>query len=99
MRDLMRYKASVLALMATNLVPLFGVLFLSWDTFEIVGLYWIENVIIGGINVLKIATCFPNSSELDPTKFGIQKAAPRFRKGVRSAKPERQASKLFFVTL
>jgi hypothetical protein len=98
MRDLARYKASVLALIATNLVPLFGVLFLSWDAFEIVGLYWVENVIIGAINVLKIATCFPNPSQLDPTKFANQEAVPRFRKGVRSAKPQHQASKLFFVT-
>jgi Family of unknown function (DUF6498) len=97
MRDLTRYKASVLALIATNFVPLFGVLFLSWDTFEIVGLYWIENVIIGAINVLKIATCFPNPSQLDPTKVANQEAVQRFRKRVRSAKPERQGSKLFFV--
>jgi Family of unknown function (DUF6498) len=97
MRDLTRYKASVLALIATNFVPLFGVLFLSWDTFEIVGLYWIENVIIGAINVLKIATCSPNPAELEPTKFGLQDAAQRSRNGDRRAKAAHHASKLFFV--
>jgi hypothetical protein len=96
MRDLTRYKASVLALIATNFVPLFGVLFLSWDTFEIVGLYWIENVIIGAINVLKIATCSPNPSELDATKFDTQDAVRRFSKRRRRVRRE-HASKLFFV--
>jgi Family of unknown function (DUF6498) len=97
MRDLSQYKTSILALIATNLVPLFGVLFLSWDTFEIVGLYWIENVIIGAINVLKIATCFPNPSQLDATKFDTQDAVRRFSKRGRGARRQQHASKLFFV--
>lgn len=45
----------VLALLAANTVPLFGVVFLGWDTFTIVLLYWTENVIIGFYNVLKMA--------------------------------------------
>lgn len=99
MRDLARYKASVLALIVSNLVPLFGVIFLSWDTFEIVGLYWVENVIIGAINVLKIATCRPNPAELDPTKLGVQGAAGRPRKPTRVGARELPASKLFFIPL
>jgi hypothetical protein len=44
----------VVALLAANMVPLFGVLFLHWDAFYIVLLYWAENVVIGFYNVLKM---------------------------------------------
>ena len=43
---------SILALIAANLAPLFGVLFFGWDAAAIVLLYWIENLIIGAYNVL-----------------------------------------------
>ena len=43
-----------IALLAANALPLFGVLFLHWDAFYIVLLYWAENVVIGFYNVLKM---------------------------------------------
>jgi hypothetical protein len=43
-------------LIAANVLPLVGVLALGWDTFAIVALYWVENVVIGAINVLKMIT-------------------------------------------
>jgi hypothetical protein len=46
---------SLLALVAANAVPLVGVLFLQWDAFAIVALYWAENVAVGFYNVLRIA--------------------------------------------
>ena len=49
------FDISVIALLAANVVPLFGVLFLDWDAFFIVLLYWSENLIIGFYNILKIA--------------------------------------------
>jgi hypothetical protein len=45
----------LLALLAANAVPLFGVLFLKWDAFYVVLLYWAENLVIGFYNVLKMA--------------------------------------------
>ena len=45
----------VIALLAANAIPLFGVLFLDWDAFFIVLLYWSENLVIGFYNILKIA--------------------------------------------
>jgi hypothetical protein len=57
LRRFFEYKPSAWALIAANVLPLLGVLFWGWDTFEIVALYWVENVIIGAINVLKMITC------------------------------------------
>ena len=45
----------VIALVAANLLPLWGVCFLKWDAFYIVLLYWSENLAVGFYNILKIA--------------------------------------------
>jgi hypothetical protein len=65
LRGFPEYRASAWALVAANVLPLIGVLLLDWNTFEIVALYWVENVIIGAINVLKMVTCNPNPDEVD----------------------------------
>jgi hypothetical protein len=44
----------VIALLAANAIPLFGVLFLGWNAFYVVLLYWTENIVIGFYNVLKM---------------------------------------------
>lgn len=41
-------------LVAANLLPLAGVAFLGWRVHEVVFLYWIENVVIGVFNVLRM---------------------------------------------
>jgi hypothetical protein len=45
----------VISLLIANAIPVWGVLFLGWDAFYIVLLYWTENLIIGFYNVLKMA--------------------------------------------
>ncbi len=45
---------STLFLVAANLVPLIGVLFYNWDVTLVLGLFWIENLIIGGFNLIKM---------------------------------------------
>ena len=45
---------AIVALVVANLVPLIGVLFLDWSVWTILIVYWIENGIVGGFNVLKI---------------------------------------------
>jgi hypothetical protein len=60
-----RFKSSAVVLIVANLVPLIGVLFWHWDAFEIVALYWAENVIIGVINVLKMITCAPQPAKVN----------------------------------
>src|SRR5687767_2742455 len=68
-----RYRSSALALIAANVVPLLGVLFWNWDAFQVVAVYWMENVVIGLINLLKITTCQPNPDEIDGEKFGFSR--------------------------
>ncbi len=45
---------SVVVLVLANLVPVIGVLFLGWDVATILVLYWIENGIVGLLNIPKI---------------------------------------------
>ena len=47
---------SVVALVVANLVPLAGVILLGWEVFPVVFVFWVENVIVGVFNVLKMVT-------------------------------------------
>ncbi len=57
--------ASSALLIAANLIPLVGVFVWGWSIFNVVILYWAENVIIGGINILKMITCAPDPSKMN----------------------------------
>ncbi len=52
-------KLSVTALIMANAAPIFGILFMGWQVFPVLFLFWMENVIIGASNVLKMAICSP----------------------------------------
>lgn len=52
-------RPSVLVLVLANLVPLGGVLFLGWEIFPLVFLFWFENVIVGVFNALKMLLAEP----------------------------------------
>jgi hypothetical protein len=56
---------SVIALIAVNLYPVFGVLFWGWDVFPIMFLFWSENIMIGFYNILKMIICQPK----EPTSW------------------------------
>jgi hypothetical protein len=45
---------AVVLLVAANLVPLAGVLFFRWDVRTILVMYWLENGIVGMLNVVRI---------------------------------------------
>ncbi len=47
---------SVLALIAVNLLPIGGVLFFDWSVFDVLLLFWAENLIIGAFNVARMVT-------------------------------------------
>lgn len=48
-------KLAIVALLAANLLPLVAVLNGQWTLFAVMYLYWAENGIVGGYNVLKMA--------------------------------------------
>jgi hypothetical protein len=50
-----RLRSSSLALVAANLVPLYGVLVLGWKVAPIMVFYWTENLVIGLFNALKMS--------------------------------------------
>jgi Family of unknown function (DUF6498) len=45
---------AVVALVVANAIPLVGVLFLGWDVWTILIVYWLENGIVGIFNVAKM---------------------------------------------
>jgi hypothetical protein len=54
-----RPAVSIIALIAANSVPFFGVIFFGWRVFPILLIYWIENVFVGVFNVLRMLFADP----------------------------------------
>lgn len=52
--DFRTFDLSVLFLIASNLVPLFGVVFLGWSVGALLAVYWLETVIVAILNYPKI---------------------------------------------
>lgn len=59
------------ALVLSNLVPLAGALFLGWNVFSIIFIFWLENVVIGLFNVLRMATVSGQSTFDHVRKFFV----------------------------
>lgn len=57
----LRLSPSALVLVAANLVPLAGVLFFGWSVFATLLLFWVENVIVGAFNVLRMLWAQPDN--------------------------------------
>lgn len=55
-------RAAIALLVVANLVPLAGVAFWGWKVQQVVALYWMENLVIGGFNVLRILASSPAAS-------------------------------------
>jgi len=49
-------RASAIALIAANMVPVFGALFLGWSVAPLLFLFWTENVILGIMGIVKLLT-------------------------------------------
>ncbi len=64
-RVFQRYSPAVIALVLANLIPIYGVLALGWEVFPIMLLFWLENVVIGVFNVLKMLLSEPH----EPAKW------------------------------
>src|SRR5262249_10141343 len=57
-------------LVGANLVPIAGALFWGWAVQDIVFLYWMENLVIGVFNILRILAAEPDQTEL--AKRGLE---------------------------
>src|SRR5262249_13770895 len=55
-----RWDISTAALVVANATPLFCVLVLHWQVFPLLLLYWLENVVVGIFNVLRMAVADPH---------------------------------------
>ncbi|MEO8626408.1 MAG: DUF6498-containing protein [Candidatus Limnocylindrales bacterium] len=62
---------AAVVLVAVNLVPLFGVLFWGWDVAIILISYWLENGIIGLINIPKILLAARDNSVIGVAVAGF----------------------------
>lgn len=52
-------RPSVIFLTVANLIPLYGVFALGWQVFPVLLLFWMENVVVGVFNVLKMLLASP----------------------------------------
>lgn len=58
--------AQLIGILAVNLIPLAGVLWFGWSVFEVIFLYWFENVAIGVTHFLKMRL----AAQTNPTPEG-----------------------------
>ena len=65
-----RPAVSIIALVAANAIPLLGVIFLGWRVFSILLIYWMENVVVGVFNVLRILFADPHPPQPPLPRFG-----------------------------
>lgn len=59
-----RLKLSSASLLLANLVPLAGVLYFGWSVSSVIILYWFENVVIGVVNIARMATFSPDGESI-----------------------------------
>ena len=67
-------RPSVRALVVANTVPLVGVLFFGWSLFAVMFLYWMENVVVGAFNVLRMYKARGFVEIIKPEHLWIRKA-------------------------
>ena len=62
---------AIALLVAANLVPLAGVAFWGWQVQQVVFVYWMENLVIGGFNVLRILAIEAKPEDEAPGKYPV----------------------------
>lgn len=93
----MSKRPTATALIAANLVPVGGVLFWGWSVFDIVFLFWIENIIIGVVNVLRMAFNNPPNGLASMVPGKVSEARKANMPGAASRALPFQAFKLFLI--
>jgi hypothetical protein len=64
-----RFPLSALLLIASNLLPIYGVLAWNWSLFPVLVLFWVEALIVGAISALKMLFAYPTSFVMWIVKF------------------------------
>ena len=54
-------RPSALVLVLANLGPVYGVMLLGWKVFPVVFLFWLENLVIGALNVFRMLLADPGN--------------------------------------
>ena len=62
---------SATVLVAANLVPLVGVVLFGWDVFAVVFLFWLENVVVGFFNVLRMLWVERGAERMPAQKIAV----------------------------
>ena len=57
---------AVIALIVANVIPLIGVLLLGWSVWNILVIYWLENGVVGVLNVLKMSIATGTATSPSP---------------------------------
>jgi hypothetical protein len=70
-----RWLISLFGIVLVNLLPILGIVFSNWDLYDVMTVYWAENLIIGAFTVLKMLSVNSGSENDDMT---IAVAAPFF---------------------
>lgn len=63
---------TAIALIAANCVPLTGALFFGWSIFSLMFLFWLENVIIGALNIIRFLGATPPEGDEDANNRGAR---------------------------
>ncbi len=71
----MKSRPSTIVLLGVNMIPVAGVLYLDWHVLDVLLIYWAENVVIGIINVFRMALAKEDRGTGDPrTDIELRKA-------------------------
>ncbi len=62
-------RPTILVMILANLIPVAGVLFLGWEVFPLMLLFWAENVIVGLINVARMLMVDPGNARTWASKI------------------------------
>jgi hypothetical protein len=57
-------RPALAALVAANVVPLFGVVALGWGVYDVMLIYWLENGVVGAFTLLRMATAGRNPASV-----------------------------------
>ncbi len=77
--------APPVVMILANVVPVVGVFFFDWDAFDVVFLYWLENVVIGVFSVLKIVMAsgsFADMADFGPMRWKRKSLPPAVKAGL-----------------